>query len=322
MPMRWWSAPLALAGLIATTAPAGATFSIIACDHGRCGVAVATNNLAVGASVDYAQAGVGAVVTQFETNPAMGPKGLSLMAAGHTPADALAILLREDGDFDGEGVEARQVALVDAQGRTAVFTGREAMASAYAGDRQGPGYAVQGNGLAGPAVLTAMEDAYKAARGGLEDRLLAALEAGQAAGGQSIGKLSAALVVRTSDGFPQDLDLRVDASAQPLPDLRALVERHHAWQAVIRADRAAGKGDKAAARAALAEAAQLAHGWDRVWRRAARVALMLGDTAAVRDYLARMVAANPVWGRQEAADPAYRDLASPADAASAPSPAK
>ncbi|WP_211102606.1 DUF1028 domain-containing protein [Nitrospirillum bahiense] len=315
-------APLALAGLLAATAPAGATFSIIACDQDRCGVAVATNNLAVGASVDYAQAGVGAVVTQFETNPAMGPKGLALMAAGHAPADALSILLREDGDFDGEGVEARQVALVDAKGRTAVFTGRDAMASAYAGDRHGPGYAVQGNGLAGPAVLTAMEDAYKATRGRLEDRLLAALEAGQAAGGQSIGKLSAALVVRTPDGFPLDLDYRVDASTQPLSDLRALVERHHAWQAVIRADRAARKGDTAGARTALAEAAQLAHGWDRVWRRAARVALLLGDAAAVRDYLARMAAANPVWGRQEAADPAYRDLVSPADAASAPNPAR
>ncbi|WP_050898623.1 DUF1028 domain-containing protein [Nitrospirillum viridazoti] len=320
--MRWWLVPLALTGLLATTAPAGATFSIIACDQDRCGVAVATNNLAVGASVDYAQAGVGAVVTQFETNPAMGPKGLALMAAGHAPADALAILLREDGDFDGEGVEARQVALVDAQGRTAVFTGRDAVASAYAGDRRGPGYAVQGNGLAGPAVLTAMEDACKATGGGLEDRLLAALEAGQAAGGQSIGKLSAALVVRTRDGFPLDLDYRVDASTQPLPDLRALVERHHAWQAVIRADRAARKGDTAGARKALAEAAQLAHGWDRVWRRAARVALVLGDAAAVRDYLARMAAANPVWGRQEAADPAYRDLASPVDASSAPNPAK
>lgn len=322
MPMRWWLVPLALTGLLATTALAGATFSIVACDQDRCGVAVATNNLAVGASVDYAQAGVGAVVTQFETNPAMGPKGLALMAAGHAPADALAILLREDGDFDGEGVEARQVALVDAQGRTAVFTGRDAAAAAYAGDRRGPGYAVQGNGLAGPAVLTAMEDAYKATGGGLEDRLLAALEAGQAAGGQSIGKLSAALVVRTRDGFPLDLDYRVDASTQPLPDLRALVERHHAWQAVIRADRAARKGDTAGARKALAEAAQLAYGWDRVWRRAARVALVLGDAAAVRDYLARMAAANPVWGRQEAADPAYSDLASPVGASSAPNPAK
>ncbi|ASG23644.1 DUF1028 domain-containing protein [Nitrospirillum viridazoti] len=80
--MRWWLVPLALTGLLATTALAGATFSIIACDRDRCGVAVATNNLAVGASVDYAQAGVGAVVTQFETNPAMGPKGLAVRSQG------------------------------------------------------------------------------------------------------------------------------------------------------------------------------------------------------------------------------------------------
>ncbi|MBB6251688.1 DUF1028 domain-containing protein [Nitrospirillum iridis] len=297
-----------LTGALIWATPAGATFSIIACDQGRCGAAVATNNLAVGASVDYVQAGVGAVVTQFETNPAMGPKGLALMASGRSPEAALQTLLRENGTFDGEGMEARQVALVDAQGRTAAFTGKEALESGYAGDRQGPGYSVQGNGLAGAAVLTAMESTYRSASGPLEDRLLAALEAGQAAGGQTIGKLSAALLVRVPDGFPQDLDFRVDASAQPLPDLRALVERHHAWQAVIRADQAAHRGERATAQAALAEATRLAHDWDRVWRRAARVALALGDDAAARDYLERMTAANPVWGRQEAADPLYRDL--------------
>ncbi|WP_044563851.1 DUF1028 domain-containing protein [Azospirillum sp. B4] len=313
--MRLRAFPLCLvAGVVAWAGPAGATFSIIACDRGQCGVAVATNNLAVGASVDYAQAGVGAVVTQFETNPAMGPKGLALMAAGQSPDDALRILLREDGDFDGEGVEARQLALVDAQGRTAAFTGKEALESPYAGDRQGQGYSVQGNGLEDAAVLTAMEQTYRTAQGPLEDRLLAALEAGQAAGGQSIGKLSAALLVRTPDGFPQDLDFRVDASVQPLTDLRSLVERHHAWQAVIRADRAARRGDKAAAQAALADATRLAHGWDRVWRRAARVAVALGDSTAARDYLARMTAANPVWGRQEAAAPLYRNIRPPVDA--------
>ncbi|MDE1145663.1 MAG: DUF1028 domain-containing protein [Azospirillaceae bacterium] len=302
-------AVLPVLALLAWGGTAQATFSIIACDKGSCGVAVATNNLAVGASVDYAQAGVGAIVTQFETNPAMGSKGLALLAQGRTPEETLATLLRENGDFDDDGVEARQVAVVDARGRTAAFTGAEALASAYAGERRGPGYSVQGNGLAGIGVLTAMEHTYRTTPGALEDRLLAALEAGQAAGGQTIGKLSAALVVRTPDGFPLDLDFRVDASDQPIPDLRALVERHHAWQAVIRADRAAHRGDKAVAQAALAEATRLAHGWDRVWRRAARVSLALGDKAGVRDYLARMAVANPVWARQEAADPIYRDIA-------------
>ncbi len=300
--------------LAAMLAPglARATFSIVACDSdGSCGAAVATNNLAVGASVIYAQAGVGALATQFETNPHYGPKGLASMAAGAEPQAALDRLLAEDGDFEGDTIDARQVGLVNAAGASAAYTGKEASGSPWAGALTGPGYSVQGNGLAGARVIAAMRDAFLGGKGPFADRLMAALEAGQAAGGQSTGKLSAALLVRTRDGDWQDIDLRVDASAAPLPDLRKLLGMHEANDALARAGRALRAGNPEQARAAIAEAQRLAPGWDRVWRRSARLSIELGDRAAAQAALAQMEKVNPVWGAMEKADPLYR-----------PSPAK
>lgn len=291
---------------------AHATFSIVACDtDGSCGAAVATNNLAVGASVIYAQAGVGALATQFETNPHYGPKGLAAMAAGAKPQAVLDRLLAEDGDFEGDTIDARQVGLVTLAGASAAYTGKEAADSPWAGALTGQGYSVQGNGLAGPQVVAAIRDAFLAAKEPFADRLLAALEAGQAAGGQSTGKLSAALLVRTRDGDWQDIDLRVDASPAPLPDLRKLLGMHEANDALARAGRALRGGHPEQARAALAEAQKLAPGWDRVWRRSARLSIQLGDRAAAEAALARMEKVNPVWAAMERADPLYR-----------PSPAK
>src|SRR5271165_5217582 len=137
--------------LLAWAEGASATYSIVACDAKtrECGVAVQTNNLAVGASVPYAQAGVGAVASQFETNPNYGVRGLALLAAGKSPAEALEQLLREDGNFEGAGTEARQVAIVGMYGRAAVHSGAEVLRAEWAGERHGRGYSVQGNGLAG-----------------------------------------------------------------------------------------------------------------------------------------------------------------------------
>lgn len=298
---------LLMACLLAQTPGlASATFSIVACDSDKiCGAAVATNNLAVGASVIYAQAGVGAVATQFETNPHYGPRGLALLAAGEKPKTALDILLAEDGDFDGEGIKARQVGLVNAAGEAAAYTGEEAAASAWAGAATGGGYSVQGNGLAGPQVVEAMRDAFLSGHGSLADRLITALEAGQSAGGQSTGKLSAALLVRTPEGDWQDIDLRVDASAAPLPDLRRLLGMHEANDLLARAGRALRNGRPDEARTAIAEAVRLAPGWDRVWRRAARLYSQLGDRAAADAALASMERVNPTWAKIERADSLY-----------------
>jgi len=128
------------------------------------------------------------------------------MGGGKNPAETLQQLLREDGNFDGEGIEARQVGIVAVDGRAAFYTAREAADSNWAGARSEAGYSVQGNGLAGPQVVDAMERALLNTRGTLSERLLAALVAGDAAGGQKTGCDSVALLVRTTDGFPLDVD--------------------------------------------------------------------------------------------------------------------
>src|SRR5580700_12078627 len=109
-----------LAMLLAGADCAQATYSIVACDAQtrECGVAVETNNLAVGASVPYAQAGVGAVASQFETNPHYGPRGMALLAQRMSPAEVMKKILAEDGNFDGQGIQARQVGIVSIDGRT------------------------------------------------------------------------------------------------------------------------------------------------------------------------------------------------------------
>ncbi len=286
-----------------------ATFSIAACaPDGSCGVAVATNNLAVGASVIYAKAGVGALATQYETNPAYGPRGIELLASGLSPADVMAELLAKDGNFDGTTTAARQVGIVAATGASAVYTGEEAAASAWAGARHGKRYSVQGNGLASERVVTAMEAEFLSCREALSKCLMAALEAGEQAGGQTIGKLSAALLVKTPEGGWQDIDLRVDASASPVPDLRRLLDRRYAHQAMINAERLADRGKVAEARVSLAEALHLSGQWDRIWRRAARLSMRLGQPEEALSQLGVFMAENPVWAKLEMQDPLYQPL--------------
>ena len=295
--------------MLAWPSAALATFSIAACDPaGNCGVAVATNNLAVGASVPYAQARVGALVSQFETNPAYGPRGLALMAAGSSPEHTIKALLDADGDFDGQTIAARQIGVVDAKGRASAYTGAEAQDSAWAGAVQGDGYSLQGNGLAGPQVLAAMQRAFDASDGALAERLMRALEAGESAGGQSTGRMSAALLVKTVEGGWQDVDLRVDGAAEPVRDLRRLTDQHHALQAIARAERDVRAGRKADARAAIKTALALSHRWDRIWRRAARLAMTMGDNDSALEYLGVLRTVNPPWALMEIEDQLYRPL--------------
>jgi uncharacterized Ntn-hydrolase superfamily protein len=297
------------ATLLALPSFADATFSIVACDReGDCGAAVATNNLAVGATVPYAQANVGALVSQFETNPTYGTKGLALLSSGQSPNATLKQLLDGDGNFDGTTIAERQVGIVDAKGRSASYTGAEALRSAWAGAAQGDGYSVQGNGLAGVRVVSAMERVFLASPGPLAERLMASLEAGEKAGGQTIGRLSAALIVRTTESVWQDIDLRVDGAADPIGDLRRLMEQHYALQAIIRAERQAKNGARAEARASLSEALRRSHGWDRIWRRAARLAMATGDRDDALDYLGVFLSINPMWGQAEIRDDVYLPL--------------
>ena len=195
------------------------TFSIVAADPkaGDVGVAVASKFPAVGAVVPYAKAGVGAVATQAWANTELGPQGLELMAGGTAARLALDRMILGD-----KGREMRQVGIVDARGRAGSYTGSKC--TEWAGGRTGLGYACQGNILEGEAVLLAMAEAFGRATGELVDRLLAALIAGDLAGGDRRGRQSAALLVaREGGGYDgkndRYVDVRVDDHPQAVSEL-------------------------------------------------------------------------------------------------------
>jgi uncharacterized Ntn-hydrolase superfamily protein len=207
--------------------PRLSTFSIVAHDPQaqEWGIAVASKFLAVGAVVPWAQAGAGAVATQSYANTSFGPHGLALMAQGLSAQEALDRLIAGD-----EGRAHRQVGLVDAQGRAATFTGGEC--HAWAGGLSRTHFAAQGNILVSSATVEAMVKTFEKAEGELADRLVTALAAGQAAGGDRRGRQSAAvLVVRPEGGYggydDRYLNLRVDDDPAPVERLKALVDLHH-----------------------------------------------------------------------------------------------
>ena len=198
------------------------TFSIVALDpaNGDLGVAVASKFPCVGAVVPAARAGHGAVATQAWANAAFGPDGVDAMADGRSAQDTIEALLAAD-----EGSEDRQIGAVDARGGVATFTGSKCMD--WAGGIAGTTYAVQGNILVGPEVPQMMASAFDEADGDLCDRLLSALLAGDAAGGDRRGRQSAALlVVREGGGYEgrtdRYIDLRVDDHPQAPTELARL----------------------------------------------------------------------------------------------------
>jgi uncharacterized Ntn-hydrolase superfamily protein len=207
------------------------TFSIVArsADGESWGVAVASKFLAVGSAVPAAAAGVGAIATQSFANTAYKPQALAAMTAGLTATETLASLLADDPDR-----EQRQVGLVDATGGSATFTGSGCYG--WAGGVAGEGYAIQGNILTGPEVVAAMEQAWSSSdpSAPLEVRLLAALAAGDAAGGDSRGRQSAAvLVMRRGAGYggfdDVAVDLRVDDHPRPVDELLRLRDLHELY---------------------------------------------------------------------------------------------
>jgi uncharacterized Ntn-hydrolase superfamily protein len=208
-------------------APSLSTFSIVGHDpeSQEWGIAVQSKFLAVGAVVPWARAGVGAVATQSYANTAFGPDGLDLMARGLGAQEALDQLVAAD-----DGRALRQVGMVDAEGEAATFTGDEC--HAWAGGFTGTHYAVQGNILVSGATADAMAKTFEEAQGELSDRLVAALAAGQDAGGDRRGQQSASvLVVRPEGGYSgrndRYMDLRVDDDPAPIERLQALVDLHH-----------------------------------------------------------------------------------------------
>jgi uncharacterized Ntn-hydrolase superfamily protein len=205
------------------------TFSIVAYDAAarEWGVATQSKFLAVGAVVPWAQANAGAIATQSYANTSFGPQGLALLSTGLSAQETLDRLLAND-----EGREHRQVGVIDPWGGAATFTGKDC--HAWAGGLIGNGYAVQGNILVGEATVTAIAEGFEDATGELADRLVAALAAGQAAGGDKRGQQSAAvLVVREGGGYAgfndRYLDLRVDDDPKPIERLQQILELHHLY---------------------------------------------------------------------------------------------
>jgi uncharacterized Ntn-hydrolase superfamily protein len=234
------------------------TFSIVARDPatGELGVAVQSHWFAVGAIVPWAEAGVGAVATQSFVDPSYGPLGLDLMRAGRSAPDALKALLAAD-----DGRDVRQVAMIDAQGRVAAHTGKKSIEAA--GHFVGKDYSVQANLMLNDRVWPEMARAFESAQGDLADRMLAALDAAQAVGGDIRGKESAALIVVPAKptGRPwvdRIFDLRVEDNPEPLKELRRLVSLQRAYQHMNAGDLAVEKKDSEGALREYAAAERLA----------------------------------------------------------------
>lgn len=271
------------------------TFSIVARDveSGEMGVAVQSHWFSVGSVVTWAEAGVGAVATQALVEVSYGPRGLALMRAGQSAPEALEALLRAD-----EGRELRQVALVDAQGQVAAHTGARCVADA--GHEVGAGFSAQANMMATPTVWPEMARVYRETEGDLAARLLAALEAGQAAGGDIRGRQSAAILIVKAEGSGRPwadtvMDLRVEDHVAPIRELRRLIELHRAYQRMNRGDELLGASRTEDALREYRAAAEMAPGIEELpfWH-----AVTLADLGRVEEALPifrEVFAANADW---------------------------
>lgn len=212
------------------------TYSIVARDPetGEMGVAVQSNWFSVGSVVSWAEAGVGAVATQSFTNISFGPRGLELLKRGKTAGESLDILINSD-----EGRDVRQLAIVDSKGNVSAFTGENCIPAA--GHQLGDNFSVQANLMLNENVWPAMAKAFKAAKGPLAERMMAALEAAQAAGGDIRGKQSAAILVvkGTTTGITWEdriIDLRIEDHSEPVKELKRVLKVHRAYEFMNQGD--------------------------------------------------------------------------------------
>lgn len=263
------------------------TYSLVARDAetDELGVAVQSRSFGTGAAVPWALSGIGAVATQSFTLRSYGPRGLELMEAGTGPAEALARLLEED-----DLREFRQVALLAADGETAVHTGAECIAET--GSIAGAGYSAQGNMLRSDAVVPALAQAFEEARGPLAERLLAGLEGAESEGGDFRGREAGAVLVvpgeaTATNRYDRIADVRVDNHPDPLGELRRLLEHSQALRSLRRAS--PGEMEEAidAARAAGVD--------DDVARWIAAVSVSPSEPELAEALLAPLTAADDRW---------------------------
>jgi uncharacterized Ntn-hydrolase superfamily protein len=268
------------------------TYSIVAHDPqtGEMGVGAQSHWFSVGSIVSWARAGVGAVATQSVAQPAYGPRGLELMAAGAPAPEALRSL--RDAD---ELARVRQVAFVDARGRVAVHTGDDCIACA--GHVLGDGFSCQANMMERDTVPGAMAQAFEAHTGTLTDRIVAAMEAAEGEGGDVRGRQSASLRVVPKEGEPWDaeIDLRVEDHPDPIAELKRLVRLQRAYALADEADQQLGAGRPEEAGPLYRQAAEIAPESDELLFWAGRAIAQTGDLEGGADAVRRAAEANPNW---------------------------
>jgi uncharacterized Ntn-hydrolase superfamily protein len=271
------------------------TYSIVARDKktGEFGVAVQSHYFQVSPAVPWALAGVGAVATQSRVNLSYGPLGLDLLKAGYTAEQALKALTAGDPQADG-----RQCAIVDAAGNVAAYTGN--MCIPAAGHFMGDGFSCQANLMERDTVWHAMAEAYTATDAPLAERMMAALEAAEAEGGDIRGRQSAAMVVVAATGTGRSwvdrlIDLRVDDAVEPLPELRRLLRIKRAYMTAGDADTLEEQGDVPAAIAKLHEALVIAPEMIELRFMTGVTMAGAGDLDGGCELIAEAVRKNPRW---------------------------
>jgi uncharacterized Ntn-hydrolase superfamily protein len=269
------------------------TYSIVAHDPGtgQMGVAVQSHWFSVGSMVTWGEPGVGVVATQANVDPGYGPRALALMRDGASATEALAQLLAKDAE-----AAVRQVAVVDAAGRCAAHTGADCIP--FAGDARGDAYCCQANMMASEVVWGAMSDGYRTAEGPLPGRLLAALDAAEAAGGDVRGRQSAALLVVGAEGEPWErvVELRVEDHPDPLGELRRLVAVSDAYAQAARGDWLAGQGRHTDAAPYYERAAELAPDNHELLFWSGLATALAGDVETGARRVADAIEIEPGWG--------------------------
>lgn len=289
-----------------------ATFSIIARDPatGELGMAVQSKAFAAGNRAMTIKGGVAVIAHQASANPMYGAVGLELIATGMAPQQALDFMLRAD-----EGRNNRQVAILDMQGRTAAWTGPGA--NDWKGHKCGTNYCAQGNILVGAPVVEAMSKSFESSSGPLAERLMDALDAAQAAGGDARGAQSGAIVIvrplAGSGGFSDRvIDVRIDDHRTPLVELRRLLKMVRSSQLIQDANRKVTENNLPEATTIAQRAVEMSPENDNAWVAIANIHLRAGRRTQALEAIRRAVELNPGNKRQLPRNQNFQSLASDA----------
>ncbi|WP_423925075.1 DUF1028 domain-containing protein [Candidatus Palauibacter sp.] len=283
------------------------TFSIIGRDPdtGQLGMGVQSKAFGAGNRAMHAKGGLVIIAHQAAANPMYGAIGIELLQAGYSPEEALEIMVASD-----EGRDRRQVSILDQEGRTAAWTGTGA--SDWKGHRCGVNYCAQGNILTGPEVVAAMAASFEASAGTLAERLMDALDAAQAAGGDVRGMQSGAILVvapRVNGGYSDRVvDIRVDDHDEPLVEMRRVLNVYRSGRMLREAGQMRRDGDLEGAEALAREASRTSPGNDNVWVSLASMLLELGREDDAFEALERAVELNPGRRRTLPRDDAFEGV--------------